>query len=69
MRTFLNGGNRQKPLKCTCAIVEIVFANLKIKQAIPWLMQIQQGGFAEIDLSGIHKYYQKRRNTNIGYHR
>ena len=32
-------------------------------------MQIQQGGFAEIDLSGIHKYYQERRNTNIGYHR
>ena len=51
------------------AIVEIVFANLKIRQTIPWLMQIQQGGFAEIDLSGIHKYYQKRRNTNIGYHR
>ena len=51
------------------AIVEIVFANLKIRQTIPWLMQIQQGGFAEIDLSGILKYYHKRRNTNIGYHR
>ena len=50
------------------AIVEIVFANLKIRQTIPWLMQIQQGGFAEIDLSGIHKYYQERRNTNIDYH-
>ena len=69
MRMFLNGGNLQKPLNCMRAIVKIVFANLKIKQAIPWLMQIQQGGFAEIDLSGIHKYYQKRRNTNIGYHR
>ena len=31
-------------------------------------MQIQQGGFAEIDLSGIHKYYQERRNTKIDYH-
>ena len=31
-------------------------------------MQIQQGGFAEIDLSGIYMYYQERRNTNIDYH-
>ena len=51
------------------AAVEIVFANLKIKQTMHWLMQIQQGGFAEIDLSRIRKYYQKCRNTNIGYHR
>ena len=49
------------------AIVEIVFANLKTRQTIPWLMQIQQGGLAEIDLSGIHKYCQERRNTNIDY--
>ena len=51
------------------AAVEIVFANLKIKQTILLLRQIQQGGFAEIDLSGIHKYYQKCRNTNMCYHR
>ena len=68
MQTFINGVDLQKSSRMR-AIVEIVFANLKIKQAIPWLMQIQQGGFAEIDLSGIHKYYQERRNTNIGYHR
>ena len=67
MRVFLNGGNLQKSSRMR-AIVEIVFANLKIRQTIPWLMQIQQGGFAEIDLSGIHKYYQERRNTNIDYH-
>ena len=68
MQTFINGSYLQKSSRIR-AIDEIVFANLKIKQAIPWLMQIQQGGFAEIDLSGIHKYYQERRNTNIGYHR
>ena len=67
MRTFLNGGNRQKPSRMR-AIVEIVFANLKTRQTIPWLMQIQQGGLAEIDLSGIHKYCQERRNKNIDYH-
>ena len=68
MQTFINGSYLQKSSRIR-AIVEIVFTNLKIRQTIPWLMQIQQGGFAEIDLSGIHKYYQKRRNTNIGYHR
>ena len=68
MQTFINGSYLQKSSRIR-AIGEIVFTNLKIRQTIPWLMQIQQGGFAEIDLSGIHKYYQKRRNTNIGYHR
>ena len=68
MQTFINGSYLQKSSRIS-AIDEIVFTNLKIRQTIPWLMQIQQGGFAEIDLSGIHKYYQKRRNTNIGYHR
>ena len=68
MQTFINGSYLQKSSRIR-AIVEIVFTNLKIRQTIPWLMQIQQGGFAEIDLSGIHKYYHKRRNTNIGYHR
>ena len=68
MQTFINGVDLQKSSRMR-AIVEIAFANLKIRQTIPWLMQIQQGGFAEIDLSGIHKYYQERRNTNIDYHR
>ena len=68
MQTFINGSYLQKSSRIR-AIVEIVFTNLKIRQTIPWLMQIQQGGFAEIDLSGILKYYHKRRNTNIGYHR
>ncbi len=57
MQTFINGSYLQKSSRIR-AIDEIVFTNLKIRQTIPWLMQIQQGGFAEIDLSGIHKYYQ-----------